>query len=48
MVCPAPQVAEAKTPQQMGVAGESLLYAESMVRILVDGQPATVTCHVAD
>jgi hypothetical protein len=48
MVCHAPQVAEAKTPQQMDVAGESLLYAESVVRILVYCQPATVTCHVAD
>ena len=47
MVCHARQVAEAKTPQQMDVAGESLLYAESMVRILVDCQPAKVTCHAA-
>jgi len=48
MGCHARQVAEAKTPQQMDVAAESLLYAESRVRILVDCQPATVTCHVAD
>ena len=48
IVCHTRQMAEAKTPQQMDVAGESLLYLESMVRILVDYQPATVTCHVAD
>jgi hypothetical protein len=48
MVWPARQVAEAKTPQQMDVAGKCLLYAESRVRILVDCQSATVTCQVAD
>jgi hypothetical protein len=48
MVCHAPQVAEARTPQQMDVLGQSLLYAESVVRILVYCQPATVTCHVAN
>lgn len=48
MVCHARQVAEAKTPQQMDVAGESLLYLEFMVRILADCQPAMVTCYVAD
>lgn len=47
MVYPAPQVAEAKTPQQVDVGGESLLYAESMVRTLVYCQPAKVTRHAA-
>ena len=48
MVSHAPQVGEAKTPQQMDVAGESLSYSESMVRTLVYCQPATVTCDVTD